>query len=104
MQQIKSGEVHAVIFNDTYLVVFNIGVPWTSPGVTMFEELLLLRLYPERESVSYRTVVRGIEQLARANGCAGVMLGAAGAYDDRLGRVIERLGYVKAGGSYYKEL
>lgn len=102
-RQIVNGEVHSCVIGD-YLVVFDIGGTWTSPGVTIFEELLTLRLHPERKTAGYRHVVRAMEGLARANGCVGVLLGTVGAYDDRLGRVIERLGYERAGGSYYKEV
>ncbi|CDK30100.1 hypothetical protein AMP1_29 [Burkholderia phage AMP1] len=70
----------------------------------MFEELLTLRLHPGSKSCSYRQVVWCMESLARANGCVGVLLGTVGAYDDKLGRVIERLGYERAGGSFYKEV
>ncbi|AQT27782.1 terminase large subunit [Ralstonia phage RS-PI-1] len=102
LNAISKGDVNAFVYGN-HLVVFDIGGSWTSPGVKFFEELLTLRIYCDRGS-SYRQTVWCIEALARANGCVGVLLGTAGAYDDRLGRVIERLGYEKAGGSYYKEV
>ena len=101
--QIVTGKVNAFVYGN-YLVVFDIGGTWTSPGVRMFEELLTLRIKSGSRANSYRQVVWCMESLARANGCVGVLLGTVGAYDDRLGRVIERLGYEKAGGSYYKEV
>jgi hypothetical protein len=101
--QIISGKVNSFVYGD-YLVVFDIGGTWTSPGVKLFEEALTLRLHTSRKPCSYKQVVWCMEALARANGCAGVLLGTAGAYDERLGRVIERLGYERAGGSYYKEV
>ncbi|CDL65266.1 hypothetical protein [Burkholderia phage Bp-AMP4] len=101
--EIVSGRVPAFVYGD-YLVAFDIGGTWNSPGVRMFEELLTLRLHPGSKSCSYRQVVWCMESLARANGCVGVLLGTVGAYDDKLGRVIERLGYERAGGSFYKEV
>ncbi|KVE35690.1 hypothetical protein [Burkholderia sp. BDU5] len=103
MKQIVTGQVNAFVYGD-YLVVFDIGGTWTSPGVKLFEEMLTLRLNTYTNAGSYRQVVWCMESLARANGCVGVLLGTVGGYDDRLGRVIERLGYEKAGGSYYKEV
>lgn len=100
--EIAEGRAHAFVYGD-YLVVFDIGGTWTSPGVRMFEELLTLRIR-YGWGASYRQTVWCMESLARANGCVGVLLGTVGAYDDRLGRVIERLGYEKAGGQYYKEV
>lgn len=103
LEQIVGGQVNAFIYGNC-LVVFDIGGTWTSPDAKFFEELLTLRLDRRKKSASYRQVVWCMESLARANGCVGVLLGTVGAYDDRLGRVIERLGYEKAGGSYYKQV
>lgn len=100
LAQIANGAVNAFVYGN-YLVVFDIGGSWTSPGVKFFEELLTLRIYDDR-GASYRQAVWCMESLARANDCVGVLLGAVG--NDRLGRVIEKLGYEKSGNGYYKEV
>lgn len=101
--QIVSGVVHSFVVGD-YLVVFDIVGAWHSPGAKYFVEKLTLRLHPEDGAGSFRVAMRGIEQVARANGCTGVLLGTAGAYDGRLRRVIGRFGYTDAAVSMFKEI
>lgn len=102
-RRITSGEVQSFVVGD-YLVVFDISDSWHSPGAKLFEELLTLRLHPENGAGNFRSVIRAIEGVASANGCVGVLLGTAGSYDARLGRVIRRLGYSGTAESLYKEL
>lgn len=97
-------QIPAVVIGD-YLVAFTIHPAWFNPEVRVFTDLVTLRITSGASpSIGFRAFIRAVEQLARANGCRGVMLGTDGSGDSRHERVLQRLGYVGRAGTLYKEI
>lgn len=74
---ILDGEVSAAIVEDSYLVVFDHGVPWYSKDVRMVEELLVVKLHLSLTGVSLRAVTRFLEAVAKATDSSYVVAGTA---------------------------
>lgn len=88
-ERIVSHQLPAVVIDNAYLIVYDVGSTWYS-DMKYLEELMVLRIGP---GSSFAAVCLTLEYLAAKNGCEDIHVGGALAHS---GRAITRL-YQRAG-------
>lgn len=100
--QVLQGRLNAVVVEDTYVLVYNLGSPWYSPA-TFLEECLVLRVYDG--DADFSAVTQALEGLAKHHGAKAIASATALAKSDRaLSRMYQRAGFIPIGTRLYKAI
>lgn len=93
--------IHAVIVEETYLVLFSVIRPWFTDQ-TLLDEKLIFRLYDGVGEFS--DVISVLETLAQHENAAGIMVGTGLAPSDKaMSRMYQRVGFESSSSNLYKE-
>jgi len=93
--RLKRGELRAALM-DGYLLVYDVGAPWSSKQELLYE-FLLTRALP---GGTFNDAIEGMRYIAKVNGCIGVISGN-GVLRPGLSRLYERAGAVKHCEAYF---
>jgi hypothetical protein len=92
---------HAYVVEESYLVVYELGIPWYSSSLFLSEQLVL-QLSSKSD---FSVVTRFLEQAGREAGAALAEAGTALAkHDAALASLYEEAGFIKAAFALTKEL
>lgn len=102
LDQIMTGVVDAVIVEETYLLVYDVGAPWYSKDIIL-AEMLVLKVY--EGGARFHHLAEALEQLARENEATAITVGTALAQSDAaLSRLYKRHGFQIEAYSLYKPI
>lgn len=94
--------IHAVIVEDTYLVLFAVISPWFT-NETLIDEKLIFRLLDGPGKFS--DVAKALEHIAKSTNAVGIMVGTALAPNDKvMVRMFQRAGYELSQSGLFKDI
>ena len=94
--------IHAVIVENTYLVLFAVISPWFT-NKTLIDEKLIFRLLDGPGKFS--DVVKALEHIAKSTNASGIMVGTALAPNDKvMVRMFQRTGFELSQSSLFKDI
>ena len=94
--------IHAVVVEDTYLLLFAVISPWFT-NKTLIDEKLVFRLLDGPGKFS--DVVKALEYIAKSTNTSGIMVGTALAPNDKvMVRMFQRAGFELSQSSLFKDL
>lgn len=94
--------IHAVIVENTYLVLFAVISPWFT-NKTLIDEKLIFRLLDGPGKFS--DVTAALDHIAASTNAAGIMVGTALAPSDKvMARMFQRAGFELSQSSLFKEI
>ncbi|APU03177.1 hypothetical protein HOR51_gp36 [Ralstonia phage phiAp1] len=101
VRNVLSGKVPAVIMDECYLLLYDVGPTWCSDELHLFEQLLI-RL-PTNTPTDFSRVVRGMRSLAKQRQCTRIVCGN-GVMRPGLRRMYEREGFRVLNEAYILEV
>lgn len=98
----KNPNIHCVIVEDTYLVLFSVIRPWFT-NKALIDEKLIFRLL--NGPGKFSDAVAALEYIAKTTDAAGVMVGTALAPNDKvMVRMFQRAGFELSQSGLFKDI